>query len=141
MSQVFTTPAESLEIAIPSLACRLTDSIEAEVDGVVFDQLTGSVDEPPICQNLTDLSSDAEMREEGGKCKGGDIISVANEGLNEVRIWASDVPNIDSVPAAATATSLPSGEKQQQLNCTGPHGIQPQLLWSQSFELWQLSPT
>jgi len=26
---------------------------------------TGSVDEPPICQNLIDPSSDAEMREEG----------------------------------------------------------------------------
>jgi hypothetical protein len=36
------------------------------VIGVDFRSVsTGSVDEAPICQNLTDLSQDAEMREEG----------------------------------------------------------------------------
>ena len=34
ISQVFTTPAESLEIAILSFVCRLTDSILAEVGRV-----------------------------------------------------------------------------------------------------------
>ena len=34
ISQVFTTPFLSLEIAIPALACRLTDMIGGKVDGV-----------------------------------------------------------------------------------------------------------
>jgi hypothetical protein len=41
------------------------DMIGAEAGGVDFGSLaTGSVDEAPICQNLTDWSWDAEMREE-----------------------------------------------------------------------------
>ena len=61
MSHILSVPAESLEIAIPSSVCRLTDLVEAEESDVNF----GSVDEVPICQNLTDRSLDAEMREEG----------------------------------------------------------------------------
>jgi len=65
VSHLLTTPAESLEIATASLACTLTDSIDAEVSGVDSELVaTGSADVAPICQNLTDLSSDAEMREE-----------------------------------------------------------------------------
>ena len=65
ISQVFTLPSESLEMTIPSLVCRETDMIEAEVGGVVIvPVIAGSVDESPICQNLTDLSGDAEMRKE-----------------------------------------------------------------------------
>ena len=65
ISQVFTTPAESLEIAIPSVACRLTDSIETEANSEDSEPgATGSADEVPICQNLIELSSDDEIREE-----------------------------------------------------------------------------
>ena len=64
-SQVLTTPSESLEIAMPSFACRVMDLIGDKVGGVDSGSLaTGSVDKAPICQNLTDLSPDAEMREE-----------------------------------------------------------------------------
>ena len=59
ISQTVTIPLEVLERAIPSFACRLTDTSEARV---------GSVDsksvEAPICQNLIDLSLDNEMRED-----------------------------------------------------------------------------
>ena len=66
MSQVFTTPAESLEIATPSLTCRLTDSIGDGVGVVeVVSAAAGFVDEILVFQNLTVLSSDAEMREDG----------------------------------------------------------------------------
>ena len=65
ISQVFTTPAESLEIAIPSLTCSLTDSIEAKVGVGPGLTVTLSDDAVPICQNLTDSSQDAEMIEEG----------------------------------------------------------------------------
>ena len=48
---------------IPSFACRVMDLIGTEVQdpdsGLVT---TGSIDGAPICQNLTDLSLDAEMR-------------------------------------------------------------------------------
>ena len=65
MSHIFTTPAISLEMAMPSLACRVTDLIEAGVDGVVIASVTtGAGDKAPTCQSLTDRSSDAEMREE-----------------------------------------------------------------------------
>ena len=65
MSQVFTTPVSSLEIAIPLVAYRLMDMILAEASGVdsesVAARLTG---ETLVCQNLTDPSQDDEMREE-----------------------------------------------------------------------------
>ena len=65
MFQIFTIPAESLEIAIPSVACRLTDTIEAEASGVGSGSAaTGSVGEAPVCQNLIELSQDEEIREE-----------------------------------------------------------------------------
>jgi len=65
MSQVFTTPAESLEIAIPLFTCRPTDLIEAKTGGVgTKSVVTGSADEVLICQNLIDPSQDDEIREE-----------------------------------------------------------------------------
>ena len=65
MSQVFTTPASSLEIAIPLVACRLTDLIAAEASGVDSESVaTRSTGKVPVCQNLTDPSSDVEMRDE-----------------------------------------------------------------------------
>ena len=65
MSQIFTTPSESLEMAIPSVDCRLTDLIEAEASGVDSESAaTGSVGKAPVCQNLIDLSWDEEIREE-----------------------------------------------------------------------------
>ena len=61
-SQVFTTPSESVEMAIPSLAWRVMDLI-GEVWDVDFGSVASrDVDEVPICQNFTDLSADAEMR-------------------------------------------------------------------------------
>jgi hypothetical protein len=66
ISQVFTAPFASLEIAIPALACRLTERIEGNVGEVGTGSVAaGSVDKVPICQNLIELSMDAEMREEG----------------------------------------------------------------------------
>ena len=65
ISQVFTTLAESLEMAIPSVACRLTDLIGTGVSGV--DSGSGTVrsaDKALVCQNLIDLSEDDEIREE-----------------------------------------------------------------------------
>ena len=71
MSQVLTTPSESSEKARLSFACRLTDLIGARVRGVGSELGTiGSAGEVPICQNLIDLSLDAEMRErEEGKIR------------------------------------------------------------------------
>ena len=68
ISQVFTTPSESIEKAKPSFACRLTALIGAEVGSKVsISGAPGFADGVLICQNLTDLSKDAEMRirEEG----------------------------------------------------------------------------
>jgi hypothetical protein len=57
MSQVFTTPSESLVIVIPSLAWRAIDIISAEVRDVDFRSvISGSIDGAPICQNLTGWS-------------------------------------------------------------------------------------
>ena len=65
ISQIFTTPAESLEIAIPSATCRLIDKIETGASGVDSESgVAGSADEEPVCQNLTELSQDDEIREE-----------------------------------------------------------------------------
>ena len=65
ISQVFTTPAESLEITIPSVACRLTDLIGTGVGGVGSKSVIAkSADKALVCQNLTDLSWDDEIREE-----------------------------------------------------------------------------
>jgi len=62
MSQVFTTPDESLEIATPSLTCRLTDSIEDGVGGVdIVQVMPWSAGGVPVSQNLTVWSLDAEM--------------------------------------------------------------------------------
>ena len=48
------------------LGLRLIDWIGAEVTKVdFFPKTTGSVSETPICQNLTDLSLDAEIKVEG----------------------------------------------------------------------------
>ena len=53
MSQVLTTLSESLEIAMPSCACRVMDIIGAEARDVDFGLATmGSVGEALICQNL-----------------------------------------------------------------------------------------
>jgi hypothetical protein len=63
--QILTTPSESLEIAIPSLAWRVMDLI-GELWGIGFGSVTsGDIDEALICQNFTDPSEDAEMREVG----------------------------------------------------------------------------
>ena len=65
ISQVLTTPALSLEVAIPSATCRLTDLIETGASSVDSESgVAGSADEEPVCQNLTDLSKDDEIREE-----------------------------------------------------------------------------
>ena len=62
---VLTTPSELIGIAIPSLAYRPMDKIGAEMrevgSGLVA---TWPSNEALICQNLTDLSKDTEMREE-----------------------------------------------------------------------------
>ena len=64
ISQDLTSPAESLDTAIPPPS-RLTDMIEAEVGGVDSRlAVTGSVGMGPISQNLINPSSDDEMREE-----------------------------------------------------------------------------
>ena len=63
-SQIFTTPSESLEIAEPLFACREMDLTGAETGGVDLKPVaTGSV-KALICQNLTELSLDAEIRVE-----------------------------------------------------------------------------
>ena len=70
MSHAFTTPAESLEIATPSSACRVMDWIETEVDGVDSRSLViESVDRVLICQNLIDWFWDPKMREEEEKVR------------------------------------------------------------------------
>jgi hypothetical protein len=65
-SQILITPSKSLEIAIPSLAWRVMDLIGEVWSIVEFGSVaSGDVNEAPICQNFTDWSSDAEMREVG----------------------------------------------------------------------------
>ena len=64
ISQVLTTPAESLEITIPSFVCRVTDLIEADASGTSSELVvTGSVSGALICQKLIDPSSDKKMRD------------------------------------------------------------------------------
>ena len=66
ISQVFTTPSASLEIATPALVCRLTDLIEGGLGGVDSGSVAAvSADRLLICQNLIEKSLDAEIREEG----------------------------------------------------------------------------
>ena len=65
MSQVFNSPSVLLEMATPALALRLIDETKGRVVEVDSGLTTpGSTDERPICQNLTDLSKDVEIREE-----------------------------------------------------------------------------
>ena len=65
MSQVLTTPVESLEMVMPFFACRQIDLIEAEVTSVESVLLaTRSVYGAPTRQNFIDPSSDDEIREE-----------------------------------------------------------------------------
>ena len=60
-----TTPTELIEMAIPSSACRTMDVTLAEASAVDLVSIIAPFgEEPPICQNLTDLSLDAEMTEE-----------------------------------------------------------------------------
>ena len=63
MSQVLTTPSESLVIVTPSLAYRVMDLIiveDIDLEPVPIVSVNGM----PIYQNLIDWSSDAVMREE-----------------------------------------------------------------------------
>ena len=63
MSQPLTIPLESDVKAIASFDCRITDRIGAEGRDMGFGSImAGSVNWAPICQNLTDLLQDAEMR-------------------------------------------------------------------------------
>ena len=56
-------PSESLVMVIPSFVCRVMDLIGAEAGDPDSGLVTiGSIDGAPICQNLTNLSIDAEMR-------------------------------------------------------------------------------
>ena len=64
ISQVLTIPSESLVIVIPSFACRVIDLISVELSDVDSGSVLTGSDGTSICQNLTDLSADAEMREE-----------------------------------------------------------------------------
>ena len=65
MSQVLTTPAESLKIAMPSFTCRPTDWIEARAsDTGTGTIVTRPIDEVTNCQNLINPSQDDEIREE-----------------------------------------------------------------------------
>ena len=64
ISQVLTTPAESLEIAIPSFACRVTDMTGAEVSGGDSKSFTAGPVSEAICQNLIHSSLDDEIRDE-----------------------------------------------------------------------------
>ena len=69
-SQALITPSESDVKATPSFDCRVTDLIDAEGRDAGFRSIVaGSVDWAPICQNLTELSSDADIRvvEEGNR--------------------------------------------------------------------------
>ena len=66
MSQILTTPSESLVIVMPSFACRAMLWIGAEATDIDFGSITvKSVNGVSIFQTLTDLSVDAVMREEG----------------------------------------------------------------------------
>ena len=65
MSQVFTTPSESHVMTIPSFACKVIDLMLCEVGSVDSGSVITGSDGVPVCQNLIDWSSDAEMREEG----------------------------------------------------------------------------
>jgi hypothetical protein len=97
---------------MPSFACRVMDLIGAEAGGVDFGSpVTMSVDEAPICQNLTDRFIDVEMREE------------EEENVRErmeplcLRVsmgWGSGlvISHMWIVVSVVAAMSLPLGEKQ-----------------------------
>ena len=65
--QILTIPSESLVIVTPSCVCRVMDFIAAEVRDADFGSASTGSDGIPICQNLTDWSWDAEIREEEDK--------------------------------------------------------------------------
>ena len=66
MSQVFTTPTESREMATPPLTYRLTDLIEDGSDEVNNTSVvTESVGRALVFQNLTVLSHEVETRKSG----------------------------------------------------------------------------
>ena len=60
-----TTPSKLIVMTVCSSACRMMDVIPVEASAVdlVF-IATWLGEEPPTCQNLIDLSLDAEIREE-----------------------------------------------------------------------------
>ena len=111
MSHVLTTPAESLEMTTASLACTLMDSIDEEVGGVDFVFVTtASVDDVPICQNLTVLSSEAETREEENARELMKLACPTRVSTRQER----EMSQTNIVLLAAPTTNLPSGEKQQE---------------------------
>ena len=63
ISQTLSTLSESDVKTVPSFDCRVTDLISAEGEDAGFRSImVWSVDWAPICQNLTDLSWDADIR-------------------------------------------------------------------------------
>jgi hypothetical protein len=111
MSHILTTPAESLEIAIPSFACRLMDMIGAEVGDMDSGSVTNGSAEALICQNLTDLSLDAEMREEENVREVMELVCPIKVLMGYgFRLVMSQTQMVQS---EAPATNLPSGERQQ----------------------------
>jgi len=63
-SQVFTTPSESLEMADPSFARSEMDLIGAGTSSVGSESAATGFVKALICQNLIELSLDAEIMEE-----------------------------------------------------------------------------
>ena len=114
ISQVLTTPSPSHEKAIPSFVCRVTHFIGAKVRVVDFGSVTaGFTSEVLICQNLADLSSNDEMREEGEENA---RLVIQLVGPTKVSmIWGSEpvMSQTQIVLLVAMAMSLPLGEKQQ----------------------------
>ena len=98
MSQIFTTPSESIEKAKPSFACRLTALIGMEAgsddSGLHILEL---VNEGSICQNLIVLSLDAEMRREEEEKVTQVISFVSNKGLKEIGVWTSNILKVNGI--------------------------------------------
>ena len=131
MSQVLTTPSPSHEIAMPSFVCRAMDLIGAKTRDVDWRSvIAGCDDEVPICQNLIELSSDDEMREEGEENAREVMSLVCPTKVSMMQGFEWVMSQTWMVLPIPTAISPPLGEKEQQL-------ISLAVIWNSATIVWE----
>ena len=131
MSQVLTTPSPSHEIAMPSFVCRVMDLIGAKTRDVDWRSvIAGSDDEVPICQNLIELSSDDEIREEWEENAREVMSLVCPTKVSMMQGFEWVMSQTWMVLPIPTAISPPLGEKEQQ-------PILLAVIWNSATIVWE----